>query len=304
MRADDRADKACGETPWSGKYNGAIVHPRITLITPSLNQGNFIAETIESVAAQRYPNLEYFVIDGGSSDQTAEVVRRYPSVVADFVSEADRGQAEALNKGFARATGDIYCWLNADDLLEPGALMTIGDLYQRSGFSFVYGDGWKRWEGRNFRRRIRTGVIDPARLKVRDTILQPSAFWSREVAGRIGKLDETLQYVFDWDFFVRVSLAFPMRYIPVPLSTYRIHPQHKSATGGKARAAEIVEVIRRYAPPEWRSAFEDLWLRYDRMHGNTKILRLWRAALLALREPALLARHGPKRLGLSALTLL
>lgn len=286
------------------RYNPAIVHPRITLITPSLNQGSFIAETIESVAEQRYPNLEYLVIDGGSSDQTTDVVRRYSSVVTDYVSEADRGQANAINKGFARASGDIFCWLNADDLLEPGALKTIGELYQHTGFSFVYGDGWKLWQGRKFRRRIRTGVIDPERLKVRDAILQPSAFWSREVAERIGKLDETLHYVFDWDFFVRVSRIFPMRHIPVPLSIYRIHLQHKSGGGEKKRAAEIMQIIHRYAPPEWRSAFDDLWLRYDGMHGRRKILRLWRAALLGLREPALLARHGTKRFGLSALTLL
>lgn len=279
-------------------------YPRITLVTPSLNQGAFIAETLESVAAQRYPNLEYFVIDGGSSDQTPDVVRGYASVVTDFVSEPDRGQADAINKGFARASGDIFCWLNADDLLEPGTLRTIGDLYRQTGFSFIYGDGWKVWEGRRFRRRIRTGPIDPTRLTVRDTILQPSAFWSREVAERIGTLDDSLHYVFDWDFFVRVSRAFPLRHVPFPLSTYRIHPGHKSGRGGKPRAAEIMQIIHRYAPPEWTSAFDDLWLRYDDLHGRRKTLRLWRAALLALREPGLLARHGPARLGLSALTLL
>lgn len=279
-------------------------HPRITLITPTLNQGSFIGETIESVAEQRYPNLEYLVIDGGSSDETADVVRRYASVVTDYVSEADRGQADAINKGFARGSGEILCWLNADDLLEPGALKTIGELYQRTPFAFVYGDGWKLREGRRTRRRIRPGIVDPERLKVRDTILQPSAFWSREVTRRIGKLDDTLHYVFDWDFFVRVSRSFPMRHLPVPLSTYRIHPLHKSSTGGEKRAAEIMEIVHRYAPPEWRAAFDDLWLRYESMDGRTKVLRLWRAALLALREPALLVRHGPRRLGLAALTLL
>lgn len=280
------------------------MYPRITLITPSLNQGSFIAETIASVAAQRYPNLEYLVIDGGSSDQTSDIVRRHSSVVTDYVSEADRGQAHAINKGFARASGEILGWLNADDRLEPGALNTIGELYRRTGFSFVHGDGWKMRLGRKRRSKIRTGVVDPERLTVRDTILQPSAFWSREVAERIGELDETLHYVFDWDFFVRVSRVFPMRHIPVPLSTYRIHPGHKSGAGGKKRAAEIMQIIDRYAPPEWRSAFEDLWQRYDRMQAGPKSFRVCRAALVALREPALVSRHGVTRFALSALTLL
>jgi glycosyltransferase involved in cell wall biosynthesis len=279
-------------------------HPRITLVTPSLNQGSFIAETIESVAAQRYPNLEYFVIDGGSSDQTGEVVSRYSSIITDYVCESDRGQANAINKGLARGSGDILCWLNADDLLEPRALETISELYQAGGFAFVYGDGWKRLHGRSWRRRIRAGKVDPKRLTVRDNILQPSTFWSRDVAERIGGLDETLHYVFDWDFFVRVAQSFPMRYVPWPFSTYRIHPTQKSSSGGKARAAEIVEVVHRYAPPEWKSAFDDLWLRYDRMSGKRKIVRLLRAAELVIREPTLLARHGPGRLGLAALSLL
>ena len=165
----------------------SLVHtlPRITLVTPSLNQGSFIAGTIESVGQQRYANLEYLVIDGGSCDQTRDVVNRYSSIVTDYVSEADRGQADAINKGFARGSGEIFCWLNADDLLEPGTLETIGRLYQRGGFSFVYGDGWKLRDGGTRRRRIRPGTIDQERLKVRDTILQPSTFWSREVAQRV-----------------------------------------------------------------------------------------------------------------------
>lgn len=283
---------------------GHTKHPRITLITPTLNQGSFIGQTIESVAAQRYPNLEYIVIDGGSSDHTSEIVGRYSSIVTDFVSEADRGQADAINKGFARASGEIFCWLNSDDLLEPRALETIADLYRRERFTFVYGDGWKFRDGSRFRRRIRPGVVDPERLKVRDSILQPSAFWSREVAEQVGKLDDTLHYVFDWDFFLRVSRSFPMRYIPVPLSSYRIHPQHKSGVGGEKRAAEIMQIVHRYAAPEWRSVFDDLWRRYDGLRGKLKIARLWRAAMLALREPSLLVQHGPRRFGLAALTLL
>ena len=273
-------------------------------MTPSLNQGSFIARTIESVRQQRYANLEYVVIDGGSSDQTTDVVNRYSSIVTDYVSEADGGQADAINKGFARGSGDIFCWLNADDLLEPGTLETIGRLYQRGGFSFIYGDGWKFRDGGMRRRRIRPGTIDQERLKVRDTILQPSAFWSREVAQRVGKLDDTLHYVFDWDFFIRVSQTFSMTYLPLTFSAYRIHPGHKSGSGGKTRAAEIMQVVHRYAPPEWKSVFDDLWMRYDRMSGKRKIMRLLRAMLLALREPRLVTRHGPRRLGLAALSLL
>src|SRR5262249_32605979 len=136
------------------------VYPRITLVTPSLNQGAFIGETIESVAAQEYPDLEYLVMDGGSVDGTHEIVARH-AIVSGFVSEADRGQAHAINKGFAKATGELLGWLNADDLLEPGTLRRIADAYRREPFSLIYGDGWKLWQRTGLRRRIRVGTVDP-----------------------------------------------------------------------------------------------------------------------------------------------
>src|SRR6202012_3617872 len=96
--------------------------PRITVVTPSYNQGAFLEQTIRSVLGQLYPNLEYFVFDGGSTDESVDIIKRYESQLAGWVSEKDRGQSNALNKGFARATGDILCWVNSDDFLLPGAL--------------------------------------------------------------------------------------------------------------------------------------------------------------------------------------
>lgn len=278
--------------------------PRISIVTPSLNQGRYIGSTIESIARQRYSPLEYFVIDGGSSDETLEIVQRNAGIVTDCVSEPDSGQADAINKGFAKARGDILCWLNADDLLEPGTLATVAELYQRERFAFLYGDGWKFFERTGLRRAVRVGRVDVARLPVRDPILQPSTFWTRAVWDAVEGVDPRLHYVFDWDFFVKVARRFPLTYLRRPLSTYRIHRGHKSSSGGRKRAAEIMEVVHRHAGPEWRGTFDALWARYDDLEARRKVVRLLRTAMMVAQSPGLVARHGASRLGLAALTLL
>src|SRR5687768_13083798 len=104
--------------------------PKISIITPSYNQGRFIEETILSVINQNYPNLEYIIIDGGSTDNTVEIIRKYEQHLAYWVSEKDGGQSEAINKGFKKATGDIVCWINSDDFFMPGALSKVADCFE------------------------------------------------------------------------------------------------------------------------------------------------------------------------------
>jgi glycosyltransferase involved in cell wall biosynthesis len=278
--------------------------PRITVVTPSLNQGRFIGETIESVIRQGYDDLEYVIVDGGSTDETHEVVSRYASSIDEYISEPDGGQAEAINKGMRRATGQILCWLNSDDVLEPGALRTVAEIHQRQGFQFLYGDGWLIREGQRGRKRIRPGPVDLRSLRVRDPIQQPSAFWSRDLLDRVDLLDETLHYVFDWDFFIRIAQISPLRYHPSPFSTYRIHAAHKSSSGGRARSLEVLTIIHRYGAPEWRAAFDDVWEVVQGVEGGSKTGRVLRGSLLLLKSSHLLRRHSPGRLQIALRGLL
>src|SRR5918993_5944601 len=152
-------------------------YPRITVVTPSFNQGRFIEETILSVVGQQYPDLEYIVIDGGSTDETVEVIRRYEGRLAHWVSEPDGGQAHAINKGLARATGDILAWLNSDDLYLPGALAFVASaLKSNEGPELLFGNCLHFVEGgaEAYGSDVRA-LHGRTNLLLSDYVIQPSA---------------------------------------------------------------------------------------------------------------------------------
>lgn len=215
--------------------------PRITVVTPSYNQGAFLEQTILSVLGQLYENLEYIVIDGGSTDDSADIIRRYESRLAYWVSEKDRGQSDALNKGFARATGDILCWLNSDDFFLPGALhRAVRELSE--GVDFVYGNCL------SFSDKGSRGIVNrpPAHsrehLEVVDYIVQPSTFWRRSLWEKTGPLNENCHYAFDWEWYLRADRLGRFAKADFIFSAYRFHDAHKSSYGGQKRAGEIVAV--------------------------------------------------------------
>ena len=246
----DRAARAPAENGW----------PKISVITPSFNQGRFLEQTIRSVLDQGYPNLEYIIMDGGSGDNSVEVIRRYGDFLARWESEPDRGQAHAINKGMQHATGDILCWINSDDWYLPGALYSAAIEFRRRDVNFVYGGCLLRRESSAndyFVRMPQTLHKISTDLRVFDFIDQPSSFWSRRVWEAVGPLDESLHYAFDWDFFIRVSQAFALKCSECVFSAYRHHDEHKSGTGGDQRLAELVEIIKRYSTEDWVSAYEE-----------------------------------------------
>lgn len=232
--------------------------PRITVVTPSFNQAQFLETTMLSVLGQCYENLEYIVMDGGSNDGSVEIIRRHESKLAHWTSGPDGGQAAALNNAFARATGDIFCWLNSDDFFIPGALHLVAKMLGDSigKPAFVYGSCLFFREEESWAKVVRPRPHDAARLRARAFIIQPSAFWTRQLWEAAGPLDASLHFGFDWDFFLRGTKHCDFRTTPEILSAYRFHSAHKSANNADKRRGEIVSVVRRHGTPREIAAYE------------------------------------------------
>ncbi|WP_337286883.1 glycosyltransferase family 2 protein [Candidatus Methylomirabilis sp.] len=206
--------------------------PIVTLVTPSYNQAQFLEETILSVLNQDYPNLEYIIIDGGSADGSVDIIRKYESRLAYWVSEPDLGQSHAVNKGFLWAEGDILAWVNSDDLLCPGAVRAAADfLGSHPDVSVVYGGANIIDEGGQVMLPMEQEDFDLARCLVRlvTPIPNPSAFFRRETSQKIGLLDEKLHYYMDFEYWIRVAMAgLQISRIPETLAQIRVHHDAKT----------------------------------------------------------------------------
>lgn len=227
-----------------------MICPKISLVTPSYNQARFLEETLLSVLDQRYSNLEYFVLDGGSSDDTLEILNKFHSRLDFWRSHKDSGQAAAINEGFRRATGEILGWLNSDDLHLPTTLQTIASgLEQFLTEPVILYGGCEMFVDRTSARELRPAMpFEPELLQRTDFLDQPSVFWTRKAWDLVGELDTTLDYGFDWDWFLRASRACRFIRVDALLSCYRIHESHKSGTGGLKRWREMLEVVHRHSP--------------------------------------------------------
>lgn len=205
--------------------------PRVSIVTPSYNQGQFIEETFRSVLLQDYPNLEYIVTDGGSTDGSVEVIRDYERWLAYWVSEKDQGQSHAINKGFTRATGDFWAWLNSDDIYLPNTVSTaMYHLQEHPEWAIVYGsceiidsDGIivGQFTGREFdlHRMLRTWS---------PPIPQPGSFFRRVALQDVGLLDETLHWGMDLDLWARLGVRYRLGFVPNLKAHYRVHPGAKA----------------------------------------------------------------------------
>ena len=222
--------------------------PRISVVTPSLNQGSFIEQTLRSVLDQGYPDLEYIVIDDGSSPETLEILRAYESRLAGWVSEPDRGQADAINKGFRLATGEIAAYLNSDDLYEPGVLFRVAADFGTDG-----GREWHAYPVQDFGPDGATAVHEPPRLSRklgevppadRDALAnrlqlwvmgriglhQPGVFWRLRHWHEVEGFDERYDYAFDRQFFMKlVAAGYPLVAHPgPPAARFRLHARSKT----------------------------------------------------------------------------
>ncbi|GAB3941765.1 hypothetical protein GCM10028805_05450 [Spirosoma harenae] len=227
--------------------------PAITVITPSYNQGQFIQQTVESVLSQHYPKLEYIVMDGGSTDQTLAVLEAYKKDIT-IISEKDRGQTDAINKGLHRAKGDIICWLNSDDYFLPGALHLVGKYFADhpdeqwlTADCLIVDEAGKQIQKpiQQYKKTLR-GLSVNAYLGVTNAICQPSTFWRRAVHDRIGYLDESLHYTMDYDFWLRLAQDSIPAILNEPVSAFRIHSQSKGGARYVEQFLEDENTLRRH----------------------------------------------------------
>lgn len=274
--------------------------PRITVVTPSFNQAAFVEATMLSVLGQRYPNLEYFVYDGGSTDGSAAIIERCAGELAGWVSAKDDGQSDAINRAFERSTGDILCWLNSDDLHWPHTLREVARcLAGRIDQPIVISGGCVIFhEGENRGGIMAPSPHDPERLKRCDYLVQPSTFWTRAAWNQVGRLDQSLHYAFDWDWFLRALPHCRFETVPAILSSYRIHSQHKSSDGSNKRRLEIEGVLTRMGQARhlelyrWLAGRDRLWPSLSRFgHLRRSGFPVFAALGFAPRLWPLAARH-------------
>lgn len=239
------------------------MNPLVSIVTPSYNQGRFIKETIESVLSQDYRPVEYLVFDGGSTDETMAVLRSYGDVFS-WVSEKDKGQSNAINKGWSRARGEILAWLNSDDIYLPGAISkAVAFLQDHPECGAVYGEGYHIEENGKIIERYPTEPFDRKRLTETCYICQPTVFIRKEVLQEIGFLDEGLRYSMDYDLWFRIARRYDFGYLPEYLASTRFYRETKTL-GQKVQVhKEILEVVHRYhqsVPASWVYGYSHAFL--------------------------------------------
>jgi glycosyltransferase involved in cell wall biosynthesis len=215
----------------------------LTIVTPSFNQGTFIERTIDSVLRQRPTGLEYVICDGGSTDMTPEILRRYAQNLR-FVSEADGGQADAVNKALRMTTGDVIGWVNSDDIYYPGALAAVLDFFStHPNVDVVYGDANHIDEKDRVLESYYTEDWNYERLKDVCFICQPTVFFRRSVVERYGDLNATLRYCMDYEYWLRIGRKTPFVRLPVTLAGSRMYATNKTLGSRVAVHTEINDML-------------------------------------------------------------
>lgn len=221
--------------------------PTITVVTPSFNQAQFIRATIDSVLSQDYQKLEYYVVDGGSTDGTVEILKSYGNKLK-WVSEKDKGQTDAINKGLRKGSGEVMAYLNSDDIYLPGTLQRVGEYYARAKADWITGDCVvidvagkelsSNWLISGYKRLLMR-LYSRTTLRIADSMLpQPSTFWSRSAWEKVGEFNANYRYVMDYDYWLRLSAHYTPHDLGVALSGFRAQPDSKSETSRGQLMAE------------------------------------------------------------------
>jgi glycosyltransferase involved in cell wall biosynthesis len=228
------------------------VLPRVSIVTPSYNQAEFLEETIRSILLQGYPDLEYFIMDGGSTDDSVDIIRRYEPWLTYWISTPDHGQTHAINQGWELTSGDLLAYINSDDCYLKGTIASIAEYFHSHrqagmfyGTAIVVDETGKElrtWNGTPFD----LGTM----LTVGNIVPQPTTFFSKEALNRIGYLDEKWHMIMDYELCIRVGLEFPTVCIPKTLAMFRDHSQSKTHMHFDAMAKELINWIETFSPKQ------------------------------------------------------
>ena len=224
--------------------------PKVSIVTPSYNQGKYIEETIQSVIRQNYPNLEYIIIDGGSTDQSLAIIKKYadqyPHIIR-WISEKDKGQTDAINKGFKMSHGEILAWINSDDVYQSGAIHAVVEYFRsHSQIYFVHGLGHHIREDGAFIENYPSKSCDFRSLYYTCSICQPTAFWRRIVLDQMGYLDDSLHYVMDYDYWIKISQAHRLGFLSQHLASTRFYADTKTSRDRVLVHLENLKIIHKY----------------------------------------------------------
>jgi glycosyltransferase involved in cell wall biosynthesis len=218
--------------------------PLVSIVTPSFHQAPYLEAAIRSVLEQDYPRLEYIVIDGGSTDGSVDVIRHYAPRLSYWISEPDLGQADAINKGFAKARGEIFAWLNSDDVYRPGAVSeAVAYLRDHAEIGLVYGQAFYIDEAGAVIARYPAGPTDHRGLRRGiTTIPQQATFFRARLWRMVGPLDPSFYYAMDYDLWVRLSAVSPIAFVRRPWADFRIHDLSKSRREASRCWPEMMKV--------------------------------------------------------------
>lgn len=216
----------------------------VSIITPSFNQARYLEETIRSVLDQDHPQLEYIIVDGGSTDGSLEIIKKYADRLAWWVSEKDQGQTDAINKGFARAKGEVLAWLNSDDTYNPGAVSAaLAFLQAHPEAGLVYGDTNFIDENGKILGAFPAAQTDYKRLRRGYVhIPQQAAFFRADIWKQVAPLDPSFYFAMDYDLWVRIASHAPILYTPQVWANFRLHSQGKTVVADQRCWPEMLRV--------------------------------------------------------------
>ncbi len=248
--------------------------PKVSIITPSFNQGHFIEATIQSVLAQTYPNIEYIIVDGGSTDDTMTVVDRYRAQLATVFHEPDRGQSDAINKGFRAASGELVGWINSDDVLYSDCVSRMVDHYRQHPDGAVYYSAALDQIDEAGSHLVTRFVSIPNRehlLTHNYDLIQQGSFYPTPLIRQVGYVDETIHYCMDLDLWLRLLNHGPIySYANEAVAGFRMGSDTKTTTGGHRFLSDIQRVLlRNGAPATSRAVLKTRYYQFKRRVKET-----------------------------------